>query len=497
MQLAQSYLQGQASPFDGVLEAYGQGQVFRENKDLLQAKQAEQERKIAAQQALETIDWNDKGAIARTVAQFPEYTKGAKDYYDALEQKEQQSMLYDMSTSISALSSDRPDIAVQNMRDKATAYRDAGNEEKAEEYSQMAEWMAREPKAAQRALLMHYAVLSPEKSGANLKAYGEAISPQRKEVDSGDAIYNYQIDPVTGEIGSAEWIVDKNATPDNVLDNETSIANTTQTNMVSEGNNIRTNQTSEGNNIRTNAVSEGNNIRSNETSRYNTQVTAEMKKYGIDVNSQDAQQKLQYERQQAAVKNKQGELKEAGGKYYFVNKSGEIYPAMGPDGKQLVATNKGKKPRTESQTKDYLFGSRMQEANNVVSKLERQGVDRGSMLSRSGSMGETAANVLGALPFNGLVGNSPEQQQYIQAQRDFINAILRRESGAAIAESEFENARKQYFAQVGDSDAVKAQKKRNRELATAKLLESANGEQTPTVSGGRGNSAVDLSDLIK
>ena len=79
MQLAQSYLPGQASPFDGVLEAYGQGQVFRQNKDLLQAKQAEQARKFAAQQALETIDWNDKGAIARTVAQFPEYTKGAQD----------------------------------------------------------------------------------------------------------------------------------------------------------------------------------------------------------------------------------------------------------------------------------------------------------------------------------------------------------------------------------------------------------------------------------
>lgn len=174
MQLAQSYLQGMASPFDNILGAYSQGQTLRQNSDLLKSQQAEQARKIAAQQALETIDWNDKSAIARTVAQFPEYTKGAKDYYDALEQKEQQALLYDMSTSISALSSDRPDIAVQNMRDKANAYRDAGNEEKAEEYSQMAAWMAREPKAAQRALLMHYAVLSPDKSGANYENYIKA-----------------------------------------------------------------------------------------------------------------------------------------------------------------------------------------------------------------------------------------------------------------------------------------------------------------------------------
>ncbi|MGP4715268.1 hypothetical protein ACTXGL_01335 [Psychrobacter sp. T6-6] len=493
MQLAQSYLQGQASPFDGVLEAYGQGQLLRQNKDLLQAKQAEQARKIAAQQALETIDWNDMSAVRRVVAQFPEYTKGAQDYYGQMEAKAQQGLLGTMSRGISALQSGSNQVAADLFKAQAEGYRNSGDEAAAKDADWLAEMSLTDPATAQRALMIQYAGLSDEKSGANLKAYGEALNPQRKEVDTGDQIQNYAIDPVTGEVSGAEWIADKAATPDNVLDNETLVGNNIRTNQANENNNIRTVTASENNNIRTNTVNEGNNIRNNDTSRYNTQVTAEMKKYGIDVNSADAQQKLQYERQQAAVKNKQGELKEAGGKYYFVNKSGEIYPAMGPDGKQLIATNKGKKPRTESQTKDYLFGSRMQEANNIVSKLERQGVDRGSILSRSGSLGETAANLLPSA----LGGNSPEQQQYIQAQRDFINAILRRESGAAIAESEFENARKQYFAQVGDSNAVKAQKKRNRELATAKLLESANGEQTPTVSGGRGNSSVDLSDLIK
>ena len=118
MQLAQSYLQGMGSPFDGVLEAYGQGQVLRQNKDTLQAQQAEQARKLQAQQALETIDWNDQQAVAQVVAQFPEYTKGAQDYYSNMEAKEQQAMLFDMSTSISALGSERPDIAVQNMRDR-------------------------------------------------------------------------------------------------------------------------------------------------------------------------------------------------------------------------------------------------------------------------------------------------------------------------------------------------------------------------------------------
>lgn len=377
MQLAQSYLQGQASPFDGVLEAYGQGQILRQNKDLLQSQQAEQARKIAAQQALETIDWNDKGAIARTVAQFPEYTKGAKDYYDALEQKEQQSMLYDMSTSISALSSDRPDIAVQNMRDKATAYRDAGNEEKAEEYSQMAEWMAREPKAAQRALLMHYAVLSPEKSGANLKAYGEAISPQRKEVDSGDAIYNYQIDPVTGEIGGAEWVVDKSATPDNVLDNETSRINTTQTNMVSEGNNIRTNQTSENNNIRSNTVSENNNIRSNtasennnirstNVSRLNAQDANDIKKYGIDINAQNAANILEYRRQQDEITSKQAKLQTFGGQVYVTYPDGTAAPAKDKNGNDIF----NNKTNVEAQGKAREETQRIEKLKILIPEIK-------------------------------------------------------------------------------------------------------------------------------
>ena len=57
-----------------------------------------------------------------------------------------------------------------------------------------------------------------------------------------------------------------------------------------------------------------------------------------------------------------------------------------------------------------------------------------------------------------------------QSQRDFVNAVLRRESGAAISNSEFDNARQQYFPQIGDDDKVIEQKRRNRELATRGIL---------------------------
>jgi hypothetical protein len=65
-------------------------------------------------------------------------------------------------------------------------------------------------------------------------------------------------------------------------------------------------------------------------------------------------------------------------------------------------------------------------------------------------------------------------QQIEQAQRNFITAILRRESGAAISEGEFTAARAQYFPQPGDSKEVLAQKKQNR-MSQINALESAAG----------------------
>lgn len=71
----------------------------------------------------------------------------------------------------------------------------------------------------------------------------------------------------------------------------------------------------------------------------------------------------------------------------------------------------------------------------------------------------------GSVPLIGNMIVSPEFQQAEQAQRDFINAILRRESGAVISESEFASARKQYFPQPGDSEEVLRQKAANRKNA--------------------------------
>lgn len=130
----------------------------------------------------------------------------------------------------------------------------------------------------------------------------------------------------------------------------------------------------------------------------------------------------------------------------------------------------GGKPLTEGQSKALLFGTRMKEANEILEGLATKGVDRPGYLKRAA---DAVPNVMGGalLQTGANAMQSDEQQQVEQAQRDFLNAVLRRESGAVIAESEFENGRKQYFPAIGDSAAVKAQKKRNREVAMRGILE--------------------------
>lgn len=60
-----------------------------------------------------------------------------------------------------------------------------------------------------------------------------------------------------------------------------------------------------------------------------------------------------------------------------------------------------------------------------------------------------------------------KRREFRQAQENFINAQLRRESGASIAESEFENARQIYLPVIGDSAEVLEQKRKARALLFA------------------------------
>lgn len=138
------------------------------------------------------------------------------------------------------------------------------------------------------------------------------------------------------------------------------------------------------------------------------------------------------------------------------DKQGNIKPVQGYGPKQGAS-----KPLTDTQAKALQFGSRMQAAEETLGELSGKGVITSIPGSRGGFGVGSTINAL----------QPADRQRLDQAKRDFINAVLRRESGAAISSSEFENAEQQYFPQVGEKDPkVLEQKKRNRELATRGIL---------------------------
>lgn len=104
----------------------------------------------------------------------------------------------------------------------------------------------------------------------------------------------------------------------------------------------------------------------------------------------------------------------------------------------------------ESQSKDGLYASRMLNSEKVLREVETSGTDWWQR--RMGTLSDKT----------GVNWRSAEYQKFDQAQRDFINATLRRESGAVISPSEFDNANKQYFPMPGDTKEVIAQKRKNR-----------------------------------
>jgi hypothetical protein len=113
---------------------------------------------------------------------------------------------------------------------------------------------------------------------------------------------------------------------------------------------------------------------------------------------------------------------------------------------------------TQSQGQNYGYGIRAQDSDALLTQFESAGLNFGESLADSAPMG---------------VGNylvSPEYQQYSQAARDFINATLRRESGAVISDDEFANARRQYLPVPGDGPEVLAQKRRNRQNVIQSMI---------------------------
>lgn len=163
---------------------------------------------------------------------------------------------------------------------------------------------------------------------------------------------------------------------------------------------------------------------------------------------------------------------------------GEITPEEARDARRrrLLGTKPAveDKPLTEGQAKANLFGRRMQAAEEVIQRI---GADY-SPMAINAKAGAEDLPIIGGLA--GPTANamlSDNSQAIEQAQRDFINAVLRRESGAVISDSEFRNARRQYFPQPGDSESTIKQKADNRRQAIEGMLDELPPGRRPPSAG--------------
>lgn len=191
------------------------------------------------------------------------------------------------------------------------------------------------------------------------------------------------------------------------------------------------------------------------------------------------------------------EMERGQGQYQFNAELGGYVPkAPGGAFVPLPGADKAAKPPTEGQGKALLFGSRMAATNKIFDELEKKGYTTPSYFKAGMEsvpvVGGALGNLANVTPFV-----SKQEQQLEQAQRDFINAVLRRESGAVISPEEFENAKRQYFPQFGEPKEVIEQKKKNRELATRGILYEAGPHASklnqPTTEG---RDLLDAADAI-
>jgi hypothetical protein len=148
----------------------------------------------------------------------------------------------------------------------------------------------------------------------------------------------------------------------------------------------------------------------------------------------------------------------------------------GPDGKPITVPA-GQDPRkfrdhittisadvaggksTEVQAKSEKFGNKMELAERNIRDIETEGQ---SLTGRAKEY----------VPGGNLV-QTDKYQKFKQARDNFITALLRDESGAAIGTAEFNRYEKELFPQPGDGAEVVAQKREARRIALEAMKKAA------------------------
>lgn len=149
---------------------------------------------------------------------------------------------------------------------------------------------------------------------------------------------------------------------------------------------------------------------------------------------------------------------------------GRFYPVDVPQGMTIESDGQGgfrliqgpgaatAKPLTEAQSKDVVFATRAKGALAVLDPVAEELTNLGSRAAELDPTGVIRGNV-----------QSPEYQVAKQASDEFLQAILRKDTGAAITPAEQALYGVTYLPQPGDGPAVLEAKRAARQRAVAAI----------------------------
>lgn len=129
--------------------------------------------------------------------------------------------------------------------------------------------------------------------------------------------------------------------------------------------------------------------------------------------------------------------------------------SVGPDG-EVQFTQGNVKPLTEAQSKDTVFVTRAAGALPIIDQYGD------ALTSLTQSVG-------GSAPIIGNYMKSTEFQQAEQAGKEFLQAILRKDTGAAITKEETDEYGSVYLPRPGDDPTTLEQKKQSRRRALSAI----------------------------
>lgn len=201
------------------------------------------------------------------------------------------------------------------------------------------------------------------------------------------------------------------------------------------------------------------------------------------------QQRLAAQQDEVARHNKAGEGLTRRGQDITASNAKAAREQSDRHFKATQAASKASGNATEGERNAAGYLMRMTEASKLLDQFE------GSGAATYGT--QTAA----AVPFVGgairRAVMTPEQQQYRQAQEDWVRAKLRKESGASIATDEMDREIETYFPMPGEGKEVIAQKRKARATANAAMRQSSGRATTPEAANSTGGSdgVIDFGSL--